>query len=108
MLAKLAAWGQSRTQAITRLRAAIREFEVAGIRSNLAFFSSVLEDARFCAGELHTGFIEEYFPRRRPPESNPDWETVVRAAMALEKKDRTAARASHSEWLSSGREMLLR
>jgi acetyl-CoA carboxylase, biotin carboxylase subunit len=65
MLAKLAAWGSSRDQAIRRLKTAIEEFEIAGIRTNLAFFAQVLADKEFQEGRIHTGFIGEYMKRRK-------------------------------------------
>jgi acetyl-CoA carboxylase biotin carboxylase subunit len=108
MLAKLAAWGQSRSQAIARLQAAMREFEVTGIRSNLDFLAGVLADHRFLSGELHTGFIEQYLLRRKPPATDSDREAVVRAAVASEKLESAARGTPTSGWLSSGRETLYR
>ncbi len=63
LLAKLATWGETREVAIQRMQRAIGEYSVAGIKTNLGFFASILRDADFRAGRLHTGFIEEYFAR---------------------------------------------
>ncbi|MBL8213267.1 MAG: acetyl-CoA carboxylase biotin carboxylase subunit [Bryobacterales bacterium] len=63
LLAKLATWGETREVAIERMQRAISEYSVAGIKTNLGFFASILRDADFRAGRLHTGFIEEYFAR---------------------------------------------
>jgi acetyl-CoA carboxylase, biotin carboxylase subunit len=108
MLAKLAAWGESRDQAIRRLHTAIGEFEIAGIRTNLSFFEQVLADEEFQAGRIHTGFIPEYLARRGAaaqlvPE---DFAEIAGAVAASERKQRASASSSPqpaSGWVTEGR-----
>jgi acetyl-CoA carboxylase biotin carboxylase subunit len=92
---------------------ALREYDVGGIRTNIGFFRQILEDAEFRAGSLHTGFIEEFFSRHKPPGPPPELAAVAALAAALDhlKKDsrKTAAVDNGtSEWLAAGREELLR
>jgi acetyl-CoA carboxylase biotin carboxylase subunit len=108
MLAKLAAWGDSRAQAVARLRAAIAEFEIAGVRSNLPFFAEVLQDDRFRAGELHTGFIGEYFARRAPAAVGEEIDSVIRAALSHESPPSQQNATQPGAWLAAGRDLLLR
>jgi acetyl-CoA carboxylase biotin carboxylase subunit len=65
LLAKLVTWGRDRKQAIERMRRAIGEYRILGIRSNLSFFAGVLSDPEFVAGRLSTDFIEEFMQRRQ-------------------------------------------
>lgn len=58
MLAKLIAHGETRGDAIEHLARALREVEVAGVETNLAFLIRVLEHPAFCAGQVSTGFVE--------------------------------------------------
>jgi acetyl-CoA carboxylase, biotin carboxylase subunit len=55
LLAKVIAHDTTRKGALDRLRGAIAGFEIAGVKSNLAFIDRVLASAEFCAGEVHTG-----------------------------------------------------
>jgi 3-methylcrotonyl-CoA carboxylase alpha subunit len=58
MLAKLIAWGESRDEAAARLRGALGDLEISGVRTNRALLASVLSDAEFLHGGVDTGFIE--------------------------------------------------
>jgi acetyl-CoA carboxylase biotin carboxylase subunit len=64
MISKLAAWGRTRDEAIARLRRALAEYTVGGIKTTLPFFREIVRDAEFIAGQLDTGFIERFNERR--------------------------------------------
>jgi acetyl-CoA carboxylase biotin carboxylase subunit len=64
LIAKLVTFGSDRMQAVARMRRAIREYRVQGVKTNLQFFSEVLADPEFVAGRLSTKFIEDFFQRR--------------------------------------------
>jgi len=87
---------------------------VGGIRTNLAFFRQILEDAEFRAGQLHTGFIDEFWKRRPPLKASDELNAVAALAAALHTAARTtriepaAAIAPASRWRAEGRDGLLR
>ena len=60
LIAKLMAFAESREAALDRAAAALRAFPILGIRTNVAFLISVLEDARVRRGAVHTGFIDAH------------------------------------------------
>ncbi|HMF58206.1 MAG TPA: acetyl-CoA carboxylase biotin carboxylase subunit [Pyrinomonadaceae bacterium] len=64
MISKLAAWGRTREEAIDRLRRALDEYAVGGIRTTLPFFREIVRDREFIAGLLDTGFIQRFNERR--------------------------------------------
>ncbi|MDQ1558791.1 MAG: acetyl-CoA carboxylase, biotin carboxylase subunit [Pyrinomonadaceae bacterium] len=64
MISKLAAWGRTRDEAIARMRRALAEYTVGGIKTTLPFFREVVRDEEFIAGRLDTGFIERFNQRR--------------------------------------------
>ena len=64
MISKLAAWGRNRGEAIDRLRRALDEYAVGGIKTTLPFFREVVRDEEFTAGRLDTGFIGRFQERR--------------------------------------------
>ena len=114
LLAKLAVWAGDREAAAQRMLRALREYDVSGIRTNLGFFRQILEDSEFRAGRLHTGFIDEFFDRHRPPHPPADLAAVAALAAALHTMSRNGAGppqsggARPSAWLEAGRSDLLR
>jgi acetyl-CoA carboxylase biotin carboxylase subunit len=64
MISKLAAWGRTRQEAIDRLRRALDEYSVGGIKTTLAFFRAIVRDEEFIVGRLDTGFIPRFNERR--------------------------------------------
>jgi acetyl-CoA carboxylase, biotin carboxylase subunit len=69
LLAKLVAWAPDRNTALNRLKRALTEYKVGGIRTNLAFFTDVLNDEVMQRGELSTAFLEGFFARRANTQS---------------------------------------
>ncbi|HEY0323988.1 MAG TPA: acetyl-CoA carboxylase biotin carboxylase subunit [Pyrinomonadaceae bacterium] len=64
MISKLAAWGRTRAEAIDRLRRALDEYSVDGIKTTLPFFRAIVLDDEFIAGHLDTGFIPRFNERQ--------------------------------------------
>jgi acetyl-CoA carboxylase biotin carboxylase subunit len=65
MISKLVAWGASRDEAIARMKRALGEYQVGGIRTTIPFFLSVLDDEEFARGEIDTDYIARFFERRK-------------------------------------------
>lgn len=65
MISKLAAWGRTRPEAIDRMRRALDEYAVGGIKTTLPFFREIVRDEEFIAGQLDTGFIPRFNDRCR-------------------------------------------
>jgi acetyl-CoA carboxylase biotin carboxylase subunit len=58
LLAKLISYGADRQQAIARMRRALHEYFVGGIKSNLSLFRRILDDKDFQEGKLDTGYLD--------------------------------------------------
>jgi len=58
LLAKLVGYGETRDDAINRLRRALYEYFVGGIKTNISLFRRILHDPDFCAGKIDTGFLD--------------------------------------------------
>lgn len=58
MISKLVAWGRDREEAIIRMRRALYEYIIVGVKTNIPFHKAVMENPRFMAGDLSTHFIE--------------------------------------------------
>jgi acetyl-CoA carboxylase biotin carboxylase subunit len=112
LLAKLAVWNGTRETATARMLRALREFDVAGIHTNIALFLQILEDEEFRAGRLHTRFVDEFLERRKPMAPPPELESIAQLVAAFHAKH-TAPRAEtappqRSRWRDSGRHEALR
>jgi acetyl-CoA carboxylase biotin carboxylase subunit len=58
LLSKLTTWGPNRSAAIARMRRALAEYVVTGIRTNIVFHQKLLEHPEFGVGNYDTGFID--------------------------------------------------
>jgi acetyl-CoA carboxylase biotin carboxylase subunit len=79
MISKLCTWGETREAAIGRMRRALAEYHVGGIKTNLPFHRQVMRHPAFIAGETDTGFIERHKAQLQP--MTPDEETAELAAI---------------------------
>ena len=60
MIAKLIVWGEDRAEAIARMRRALREFIVEGVKTTIPFHQKVMQDKRFVEGKFDTGFLDDF------------------------------------------------
>jgi acetyl-CoA carboxylase biotin carboxylase subunit len=128
MISKLAAWGEDRAQAIARMRRALGEYEVRGIKTTIPFFTWLLETDDFQAARFDTTTLDRELATRagRPfVEVPPETEEVAVVAAALHAYFRAAqpqpsrsaagstagngaAAAPASAWLQAARREALR
>ncbi len=92
LLAKLAVWAPSRELATERMKRALREYVVGGIRTNCEFFKDVLDDEEFRAGRLTTAFLDGFFERR-----NARWSRLQPATDASASDPRQSSSANPAE-----------
>jgi acetyl-CoA carboxylase biotin carboxylase subunit len=69
MIAKLIVWGETRAQAILRMRRALEEYRVVGVRTNIPFHQTLMDSHRFMGGQYDTRFVEERFSMRAAGET---------------------------------------
>jgi acetyl-CoA carboxylase biotin carboxylase subunit len=112
MIAKLVGYGETRVDAIARLRRALEECVVAGIKTNVEFFLRVLDHPDFIAGQLDTGFIERMLASPEVKANDEVEEELAAFAAALFESSRTktpvSATGPGSKWKAAGRGDLLR
>lgn len=81
LLSKLIAWGEDRAQALARMRRALAEYHIGGIRSNLPLFRRILDDPDFAAGKVDTGYLARLLATA-PPAADGDWLRAAALAAA--------------------------
>lgn len=65
MLAKLIVRGETREEAVTKLRTALREFEVDGIATNIPFLRRLCASEGYVSGEFDTGYVGRFLESER-------------------------------------------
>jgi acetyl-CoA carboxylase biotin carboxylase subunit len=87
MISKLIAWAEDRPMAIARMRRALREYVVAGIRTTVPFFTWLFVQPEFLESRFHTTYLDEALKSRngRPfVEPGAEAEDVATIAAALQ------------------------
>jgi acetyl-CoA carboxylase biotin carboxylase subunit len=93
MISKLVVRGDSRAQAILRMRRALEEYRIVGVKTNIPFHQGLLEQARFLVGNFDTRFVEERFSLEAAEEGKqtfPDIAAIVATLVAHEQTERSA------------------
>jgi acetyl-CoA carboxylase, biotin carboxylase subunit len=84
LISKLSVWAPTRERAVERMRRALSEYVVTGIRTNLAFHEKLFAHPEFAAGRYDTGFIDRYKDDLlRYPLVKPERRAAVAVAIAV-------------------------
>jgi acetyl-CoA carboxylase biotin carboxylase subunit len=59
LIAKVLVWGPSRQEAIVRMKRALGEYTIRGIKTSIPFHLLVMDNPKFAAGEYDTTFIDK-------------------------------------------------
>jgi acetyl-CoA carboxylase, biotin carboxylase subunit len=83
IVSKLIAWGEDRPSAVARMRRALGEYVLVGVKSTLPFFAWLLDQPEFQQGAFHTTYLDEVLKARNGrPFSEPDSSVEDLAAVA--------------------------
>jgi 3-methylcrotonyl-CoA carboxylase alpha subunit len=83
MIAKLITWGDTRDDARRQMDAALRQVEVAGVRTNTSFLRQVIGHDVFAAGAMDTGFIDAHLDALVPADAGAPDEVLLLGAIAV-------------------------
>jgi acetyl/propionyl-CoA carboxylase alpha subunit len=124
LLAKLIVWGEDRPQALRRLRRALGELRIEGIRTTAPLFLDLLEDEDFLAGRLDIGMLDrklqsgDWPPRRTAgepgtPSLDSDLSLIAAAICHLQRAGRSSgtpvvAHSARRRWHAAARGEALR
>ena len=99
LVSKLCVWAANREFAVARMRRALSEYVVTGIKTNLPFHLALLEHPDFIAGSYDTGFIARHEETLLTSGSTGGAEDAlaIGAAIASAYRDRDAAAVAPSE-----------
>jgi len=112
LLSKLIAWGNSREETIARLRRALDEYAITGIRTNAGLFRRILSEPEFLRGEIHTKWLDQLLarPRSTVTATQDEAETAATIAAAFWESSHTGKSGGNegqqeapSRWKMEGR-----
>lgn len=117
LIGKLIAWGETRGEALLRMRRALEEYRIMGVKTNIPYLQQILNSPSFQGGQTDTRFLD----RRCPPaaEERPKaLQAVAIAATLLAHRQKRQRHPSptvsvshagrHSNWKRAGRWMGMR
>jgi acetyl-CoA carboxylase biotin carboxylase subunit len=113
LISKLVVWGSDRSQAIVRLKRALREYRVLGIRTTVPFFSWIVDQEAFRSGSFHTGYLDEVLHQAQgqpflTPEAVDEDVAAIAAALHMAAQagpsTRSAGRFSRTTSLAAGQD----
>ena len=61
MLSKLITYGKDREEAISRMKRAIQDYTIAGVKTTLPFALFVMDNEHFISGNFDTHFVKTHF-----------------------------------------------
>ena len=106
LISKLVARADTREAAIRRMRRAVSEYRVLGIRTTLPFFERVLSHPAFVAGDYDTSFVDTVLRETAPPRRSVDLAVVAAAVQEYEERRKAARRpadgAPRAAWWDAG------
>jgi acetyl-CoA carboxylase biotin carboxylase subunit len=113
LLSKLIVWGGNREQALARMRRALREYTVTGVRTTVPFFRWLLDQPTFVAGTVHAGDLDELLQERQEGacvarDSSLEEVALIAAALDLAMRAHAADGDAPSAWASLARREGLR
>jgi acetyl-CoA carboxylase biotin carboxylase subunit len=93
MISKLIVWGETRAEAILRMRRALEEYKIVGVRTNITFHQNLMDSHRFMGGQFDTRFVEERFSMEAADEgkdTRPDIAAIIATLVAHQQTQRAA------------------
>ena len=106
MIAKLIVSGPTREVAIRKLHAALEDYEVVGLSTNIEFLKKICKSPAFIKGDVETGYIQKHNDELFAPEPL-EPETFAQAALGLLAKelsgrDAITSQGPHGETIGFG------
>jgi len=90
MISKLICYGKTRAEAVLRMRRALEEYRITGVKTNIPFHQRMMDSHRFLSGSFDTEFVENRFSLtdRELPHA---MEAAILAALAYHEQSQRAA-----------------
>ena len=119
MLAKLIVWGETRAEAILRMRRALAEYRIGGVHTTIPFHQQMMDNIRFQGAQFDTQFVDgpDGFRMSAAPSRDLAKVAAIAAALVEHERDQEAVilgasggeqRVQVSQWKQIGRTSAMR
>lgn len=111
LIAKLLVWAPTREQAIARMRRALSEYRISGIKTTIPFHKKVMDNNFFLQGNYDTTFVDKKLNKTKYKKGNPK---IAAIGMIIGQKlnDRNAVavyeKKKNNSWRLQGRQQNMR
>jgi acetyl-CoA carboxylase biotin carboxylase subunit len=110
LISKLIAWGETRGEALLRMRRALEEYRIMGVKTNIPYLQQILDSPSFQGGQTDTRFLDRHCPPREPEQAHV-LQAVAIAATLLAHRQRQPQEAAapaggvrrNGSWKRAGR-----
>ncbi|UTH72919.1 acetyl/propionyl/methylcrotonyl-CoA carboxylase subunit alpha [Chromobacterium sp. IIBBL 290-4] len=82
MIAKLIVWGETREAALRQMDAALAQYQIVGLSSNVSFLRRIVSHPSFASGNVDTGLIARHHDALLPPPAAPTARQLALLALA--------------------------
>jgi acetyl-CoA carboxylase biotin carboxylase subunit len=90
MISKVICWGESRGEALLRMRRALEEYKIVGVKTNIPLHQNLLDSLRFQAGTFDTRFLEERFNMKGVEAPHAEVAAILATVVAHQKGQQAA------------------
>jgi acetyl-CoA carboxylase biotin carboxylase subunit len=107
LISKLICYGTTRAEAVLRMRRALEEYRIMGVKTNIPFHQHMMDSHRFMSGNFDTKFVEERFSMS-DREATSTLEAAILATLVAHRQGQQASQivapgdrdTSNWKWLS--------
>jgi acetyl-CoA carboxylase biotin carboxylase subunit len=107
LISKLICFGETRGEAVLRMRRALEEYRIMGVKTNIPFHQHMMDSHRFLSGQFDTKFVEDRFSMSER-EASDNLEAAILATLVAHRQGQQASQivapgdrdTSNWKWLS--------
>ena len=108
LISKVICWGETRGEALLRMRRALDEYRIIGVKTTIPFHQKLLESHRFMGGQFDTQFVDKDFQLVDEDPHEPMIAAVIGTLVAHQHSQQAAQRVQRgardvSNWKWIGR-----
>lgn len=116
LIAKLLVWAPTRREAISRMRRALSEYKIRGIKTGIPFHKMVMQNIDFVKGDYDTTFVDKFISAvsiKKKEKVSPQIAAIAGAIGKFMKEEKAigikkAHRQEYSKWRLVARQAMLR
>ncbi len=97
MISKLIVWGKTRDEAIRRMRRALYEYKITGVKTSIKFLERIMNNKNFIEGNYDTHFIEKNQEQLMLNQPCEDCSDMVVLAAFIDYLDKLGSKESQSK-----------